>query len=255
MMAIGVLTRRGVLLFCFIAGLAFPVVGRADATLMMKNGTKIVGHIESVSDGQVLVTATAANGGSVKLPYQLSDIQSVDMPPPPELAQASGRAPVDLAAALAPLVKAYAGLPANWVIDAMGQLADAYTTLHQYDQANAIYAQIDQLYPNTTYISLATAGQAKVLLSEGKLDQALGTIQPAIDAANKTVAPSPDDAQAYARAFLVYGQILEAQKKYPEALEAYLTVKTLFYQNQSLVDQSAQLVQNLRAQQPGVSVE
>lgn len=255
MMAIAVWLQRGALFSCVLAGLAFPVISRADDTLLMKNGTRVVGHIDTVSDGQVLIKATTANGGSVKLPYQLSDIQSVDMLPPPQLAQASGKAPVDLAAALAPLVKAYAGLPADWVIDAMSQLAEAYITLRQYDQANAIYAQIDQLYPGTAYTSIATAGQAKVLLAQGKLDQALAAIQPVIDAANKTVAPSPNDAQIYARAFLVDGQILEAQKKYPEALEAYLTVKTLFYQNQALVDQSAQLVQNLRAQQPGVSVE
>jgi tetratricopeptide (TPR) repeat protein len=94
-----------------------------------------------------------------------------------------------------------------------------------------------------------------VLLAQGKVDQALAAVQPVIDAANKTVSPAPADARAYASAFLVYGQILEAQKKYPAALEAYLTVKTLFYQNQALVDRAAQLVQNLRAEQPGVSVE
>ena len=94
-----------------------------------------------------------------------------------------------------------------------------------------------------------------MLLAQGNVEQALSTVQPVIEAANKTVAPSPSDARAYANAFLVYGRILEAQKKYPQALEAYLTVKTLFYQNQALVDQSAQLVQNLRAHQPGVSVD
>ena len=77
-----------------------------------------------------------------------------------------------------------------------------------------------------------------MLLSQGKIAEALAAVQPVIDAANKTVAPSAADARAYASAFLVYGQILEAQKKYPEALEAYLTVKTMFYQNPALVDQS-----------------
>ena len=48
--------------------------------------------------------------------------------------------------------------------------------------------------------------------------------------------------------------VLEAQKKFPQALEAYLTVKTMFYQNQALVEESDQLVQKLRATDPGVSV-
>ena len=48
--------------------------------------------------------------------------------------------------------------------------------------------------------------------------------------------------------------MLEAQQKFPQALEAYLTVKTMFYQNQALVDESDRLVQKLRATNPGVSV-
>jgi tetratricopeptide (TPR) repeat protein len=246
--------RRAVLFFGVLGAWVLPPMAQAD-TLTLKNGTQVVGHIESVGDGQAIVTATASNGGTVKLPYQLSQIQSVDMPAPPELAQVNGQAPERVVSALAPLTKSYAGLPANWVIDAMGQLADAYVSLHQDDQANAIYAQIAQLYPNSSYTAIATAGKAKVLLTKGNVPEALATVQPLIDAANQTVAPSASEAWAYANAFLVYGQILESQKKYSEALEAYLTVKTLFYQNQALVDQSARLVQNLRAQQPGVSVE
>jgi|SRR5579871_2554753 len=235
--------------------LAWPVAGRADDTITLRNGTRVVGHIDSVSDGQVLVTATTSNGGVAKLPYHLSDIARVDMAPPAAFTAAQKQPPAQVAAALAPLVQAYAGLPTYWVLDAMGQLGDAYTTLGQAAQANAVYAEINQLYPNSPYMAVATAGMAKVLLTQGKVDQALATVQPVIDAANKTIAPSPDESRAYANAFLVYGQILEAQKKYAQALEAYLTVNTIFYQNQALVDQSAQLVQNLRAHQPGVSVD
>ena len=90
-----------------------------------------------------------------------------------------------------------------------------------------------------------------MLLAQGKTDEALTTVQPVIDAANKTMAPSADEARAYANAFLVYGQILEAQKKYPQALEAYLTVKTMLYQNHALVEQSDRLVQKLRANGAG----
>jgi tetratricopeptide (TPR) repeat protein len=136
----------------------------------------------------------------------------------------------------------------------MGRLADAYTSLGQGDQAAAIYAQINQLYPGSPYTNIATAGQANLLLKAGKVDEALAVLQPVITAADQSVSPAASDARAYAAAFLVYGQILEAQKKFPEALEAFLTVKTVFYQNQALVDQSDDLVKKLRAQEPAVSV-
>ncbi len=254
MMAIGVLLRVGRPCFSILLAVALPSLAWADQ-LIMKSGQVVSGHIVSVSDGQVTVQSAASNGSLVTLPYQLSDIKTVTMAAPPELTAAKGQPPAQVIASLAPLVKAYAGLPTDWVLDAMAGLADAYSASNQDDAANAIYAQINQLYPGSVYTPIATAGQAKVLLSQGKADQALTTVQPVIDAANKTMAPSADEARAYANAFLVYGQILEAQKKYSQSLEAYLTVKTMFYQNRSLVDQSDQLVQKLRATAPGVSVD
>jgi hypothetical protein len=255
MMAIGVLFRGWRLCFTLSLAVALPSALFADDEIIQKSGTKIFGHIIGVADGSVTITSKASNGSPVTLPYQISDIKSVIMAPPPEVVAAKGQPPAQVVAALAPLVKSYAGLPADWVLDAMGALADAYNTLKQDDQASAIYTQINQLYPNSPYTNIAIAGQANVLRSQGKIDEALAMIQPVIDAANKTVSPSAADARAYASAFLVYGQILEAQKKAPEALEAYLTVKTMFYQNQALVDQSDQLVKNLQAQNPGVSVD
>jgi hypothetical protein len=255
MMAIGVLfsgSRLGGGLLLAVALL--PAPARADDQITMNNGKVIPGHIVSVSDGQVTVQAKASNGSLVTLPYQLSDIKTVTMAAPPELAAAKGQPPAQVVATLAPLVKAYAGLPSDWVLDAMAQLADGYTALNQDDAANAVYAQINTLYPGSVYSPIATAGQAKVLLAQGKADQALAAVQPVIDQANKTMAPSAPEARAYANAFLVYGQVLEAQKKFPQALEAFLTVKTMFYQNQALVDESDQLVQKLRATDPGVSV-
>jgi len=258
-MAIGVLLRgfsirsMGCLLFLALV----PVVCPADDKIIQKNGTVITGQVVGVSNGQVTVSSKTANGGTATVPYLISDIKTVEMAPPASVTQVKGQAPAAVVAALAPLVKQYAGLPADWVLDAMGQLADAYSQLGQADAATAIYTQIGQLYPGSSYTNIAVAGQAKLLLKQGKIDQALATVQPIIDAANKNVAPSPSDGRAFANAFLVYGQILEAQKKYPEALEAYLTVKTMFYQPElaGLVEQSDHLAQNLRAQNPGLSVD
>jgi len=80
-------------------------------------------------------------------------------------------------------------------------------------------------------------------------------VQPIVDQANKDMAPSPSDGATYAKAFLVYGRVLEAQKKPRQALEAYLTVKTMFYQNPALVGQADQRAKTLYDQNPGLGID
>jgi tetratricopeptide (TPR) repeat protein len=254
-MVIGVFPRIARPVFALAIASLLPAFALGDDTITKKDGTVITGTVTGVADGGVMVESKTANGGKARIPYPISDIKSVIMTPPPEMAAVKGQPPDVVVAKLGPLVKVYAGLPADWVLDAMGQLADAYSALKQDDQATAIYAQINQLYPGSAYTNIATAGQAKLLLAQGKPDAALALVQPVIDAADKSLSPAASDARADAAAFLVYGQILEAQKKYPAALEAFLLVKTVFYQNQTLVDQSAALVKNLRVQAPDVSVD
>ena len=227
----------------------------ADDQIIKKDGTSISGQINGVSNGQVIVTSRASNGSTVKLSYYITDIQSVLMQPPADLAKARGGTPDVSIPILEPLVKQFAGLPSDWVADAMVQLADAYDATGKSVQAGAIYDQINQLYPGRGYTNLAVAGKAKMSLQQGKIDEALAMLQPVIDKANQNLAPSPADGRLYANIFLVYGQALEKQKKLPQALEAYLTVKTMFYQNPTLVESAEQSIKTLRDQNPGLGVE
>jgi tetratricopeptide (TPR) repeat protein len=169
--------------------------------------------------------------------------------------QAQGTPPETVIAALGPQVQQYAGLPVNWVVGAMAQLGDAYAAAGQSDKALATYNQISQLYPGSAFENVAKTGKAKMSLKAGKIDEALAAVKPIVELANKDLAPSPSDGELYAGAFLVYGQALEAQKKPQQALEAYLTVVTMYYQNPALVDQADQLAKNLRDHNPGVGVE
>jgi tetratricopeptide (TPR) repeat protein len=163
--------------------------------------------------------------------------------------------PAAVIAALEPQVKQFAGLPTTWVVDAMAQLACAYAEQGKADLASAIYKQIDTLYPGSNYQAQAVAGLAEMSLKAGKIDEALAAVKPIIEQANKDIAPSPADGAIYANAFLVYGQALEAQNKPRQALEAYLTVKTMFYQNPNLADQAVLLAKNLREHHPGLGIE
>jgi tetratricopeptide (TPR) repeat protein len=227
----------------------------ADDQIIRKDGGVITGQVISVSDGQVLVASRASNGSVNKIPYYISDIKTVVMAAPPEVTKVQGAAPTTVISVLEPVIKQFAGLPADWVVEAMGQLAEAYSAQNQNDRAMALYNQIDTLYPGSQYHTQAIAGKAMLSLKEGKIDEALAAVQPIIDEANKDIAPSPSDGALYASAFLVYGQAMEAKKKPQDALEAYLTVKTMFYQNPNLADQADQLAKNLRDHNPGIGIE
>jgi tetratricopeptide (TPR) repeat protein len=236
--------------------LALGVSAAADDQIRLKSGNTITGQITGVSDNQILVTIPSATGNPVQSVVYLSDVQSVQMATPAAMAGLKPDAtPATVIAALSPLVKEYAGLKTNWVVDAMAQLADAYDNSNQDGQAVAIYAQINQLYPDSPYQNAAAAGLAQLDLQQGKVDDAMAKLQPIIDKASADLAPSPEEGRSYARAFLVYGQALQQQKEYSKALEAYLTVKTMFYQNPALVAQADQLASALRQQNPDLGVD
>jgi tetratricopeptide (TPR) repeat protein len=229
----------------------------ADDQIVKKDGTVIAGTVISIVGTQVMVKTVTSRGGEAKVPYQLSDIKSVTMATPPAVvkAEAPETAPGAVVGALEPQVKQFAGLPADWIVDAMARLAEAYLALNQADKALGIYDEIDTLYPGSKYHAQAVAGKADMSLKVGKFDEALAAVQPIVDEANRNIAPSPAEGAAYAHAFLVYGSVLEMQKKPQEALEAYLTVKTMFYQNSSLVFEAERRAKVLRDKNPGIGID
>jgi tetratricopeptide (TPR) repeat protein len=259
-MVIGSLISRRLIQLVLLIALAFILLASrsmADDQIVKTDATVDSGQIMSASDGQVMIQTRSANGGIAKFPVLISDIKSILMAVPAAVtaAEAPGVSPADVITALEPQVKQFSGLPADWVVDAMAHLADAYVADGHPDLALAVYNQILQLYPGRNYIYVGQAGKAEMSLKAGKIDEALAAVQPIVDQANKNIAPSPSDGALYARAFLVYGQALEAQKKPQQALEAYLTVKTMLYQDAALADQADQLAKNLRDQNPGLGIE
>ncbi len=233
---------------------AVSSLAAADDQIQLKSGSTITGQINGVSDGQISVTIALASGGVGKTVVNLSDVKSVQMATPEAVTALKNAAPDAVIAGLEPIVKQYAGLDTPWIVDAMAQLADAYESAGQNDKAVATYVQINQFYPGSNHQNEAAAGLAQLDLQQGKVNDALAKLQPVIDKASQDLAPSPDDARSYARAFLVYGQALQQQKENAKALEAYLTVKTMFYQSPALVAQAEKLASALRQQNPGLGV-
>jgi len=229
----------------------------ADDQIVKTDGTTVNGTIVSASGGQVMIETHTSNGGIAKFPITITDIKSINMAVPADVTkvQAPGTAPGVIIAALEPQVKQFAGLPAGWVVNAMAQLGDAYSQVGQLDKALAVYNKISELYPGSAYENVAKASKAEVSLNSGKVDEALTIVQPIVDAANKNIAPSPKEGETYAKAFLVYGRVLVAQKKPQQALEAFLTVKTMFYQDPNLVTEADHYAKDLLDKNPGLGIE
>ena len=82
--------RRRVRLALLIAPAFFLPVLRlvADDQIVKKDGSLITGTIVSVSDGQVMVESRTSTGGTAKVPYYISDIKSVNMVVPADVAKA-----------------------------------------------------------------------------------------------------------------------------------------------------------------------
>jgi tetratricopeptide (TPR) repeat protein len=244
---------------CLIALAALCLTLRAVAAdvIVKTDGTTISGHITAVSNGAALVESDVDGGGVARFPVMLTDIKSVTMAAPPAVAKAEAPStpPDSVVAALDGPVKQFAGLPADWVVNAMFQLGDAYAHLGQTGKALAIYNEIRSLYPNSAYTALADTSRAQLDLDANHFDDALKIVQPIVDKAGQDIAPSPLEASAYARALIIYGRALESQGKLPAALEAFLTVKTMYYQNPNLVAEAEHDARDLRAKNPNVTVD
>jgi hypothetical protein len=258
MMVIGsCLFRRRIQPAFLIALVCLTLRVVADDQITKNDGTVIPGRIVGVTDNQVMIETRSATGSVNKIPYYLSDIKSVVMAMPADVAkvQTPGVSPATVISALEPEVKQFAGLPVDWVVEAMAQLGDAYAAEGELSRAVAAYDQISKVYSGTPYENVAKACKAGLSLKAGMVSEALATVQPIVDQANQDVAPSPSNGAIYAYAFIVYGQALEAQQKPQKALEAYLTVKTMFYQNPILAAQAEQRAANLREHNPGLNIE
>src|ERR1700677_2813157 len=203
--------RRATLAYLIALTLVLAAqAAHAQDVIVKTDGSQINGQITGVDGGQVLVQNRSANGGIAQGRYYLTDVRSVTMDPPADVAKLQGAnaTPAVVVTTLEPEVKKFAGLPADWVVTAMSQLAQAYAAQNKDDKASAIYTQIDTLYPGSKYHAQAIAGKALLSLKTGKVDDALAAVQPIIDQANKDLAPSPTDGALYASAYLVYGQAL-----------------------------------------------
>lgn len=215
-------------LFCVTSTFAQQPAGPDKIKLV--SGQEMGGRIERVSNGQVVFNIGA---GSTQFP--LANVAAVQMAAPPALAQAQAlfeaRKYDQALTTLNPLVQSFKGLPVDWMERAMAMMIDVYVELNKPDRAALEYADFQKFYPNARASERLNVMKAKIAVANKKADEARTTVEPIVKAALEKKEVTKQEGATYGQAFLVMGQVYEAEKKFPEALESYLRTVTIFYQD------------------------
>lgn len=225
----------------------------AQDKVILKSGQEQTGVI-SGANGSNLILEIAVGSGKGSVPIPIANIASIKMAVPSELSKINKSDFNSVIATLDPLVKKFKGLPVDWLVDAMGTLAEAYVASGKAAEANDLYSQIEKLFPGSKYVIKANVGKAKTALNSGNIEETLRLLEPLIAEANKTAAPTMEEGRLYGEAFLTKGMALEKKGDLEGALESYLTTVTSFFHHSDVVKQAEELAGKLRNQNPQLVV-
>ena len=246
--------RRLKLNCLLLAGALFvPVLGHAQDKIVTKTGP-VSGEVTGVApDGSPLINTAK---GRIKI--NKSDILSIEMRTPAPVAEArEAVAAGDWAkaetAVTGPLAQ-FKGLQADWVIEALGILADAQIALKKNDEARKTCEEIRANYAGTPYADKASVGLARLALAqaegparEGRLAEVARLLQPILTAGSTTLMPDAARQSVLASAFLAQGQLQEARDQKAEALESYCKVIALYPVSPVVVAQAKSRADALRS--------
>lgn len=248
---------------CLAALILFASLGQAaQDRIRMKNGTVqevTIIRFDGQGDNRV-VQVRLANGGQASYPMSL--VESYRLAERPEAAegiQALQANQLDRAIALlSPLVDAFMGAEANWVISAAGNLAEAYSLSGKPLESNALYRRIAEAYPDSIYRLKAKIGEAKDLVRRGLPDQAMKLLDEVeasvMDGRPKMPIPDPELMLMLGDIALVRAEAFEEKKDWASALEQYLRVVTIYHTPPSRASRARELADNLKKAHPGLVV-
>lgn len=226
------------LLGLVVAGSSFT---HAQDSLLLQNGERRVGKIAGITGGNIqLQVPSPAGSGSVTSTVPLTQVKAAAMPLPREYTTAlaawqDGNAANFLATAK-PLVDKFLGLPAPWVERLTSLMPAAYLLQNNLPEAEKAIAALESAYPNET--TTITINKARLAIAQQNPTEAKSLLQPIADEAAKTKLADSSQSAAFGQAFLLLGQVYEAEGNPSEALGSYLKTTTLFYEDKAAVAQA-----------------
>ena len=228
---------------------------RAQDTIIMTSNVAQQGKVLSVTPSGQLEFQVA--GGTNVLGLPLNQVREVRMAPPAEYAQAYAAYTAKEYPKSLTLMKTvtdkFKGLPSPWAQQATMMIGELYIQTNDLPKAEAAANDFKRLYPAggslQSEVLFARIAAAKKDYATAK--QKLG---PITDAALKEKNINIANALAYSQAFLVSGQVKEAEGNLPGALEDYLRTVTLFYHDRSAVASAQDRANALREAHKDVTV-
>jgi predicted Zn-dependent protease len=203
---------------------------------------KVVGVTPSGTSLEIIVPAG-------KIGVSLATIKEVRMNPPAEYGLAlTAYGAKDYAKALT-LMKAVAdkfkGMPSTWAQHAVAMMGELYIQTNDLEKAEAAYKDFKRLYPTGGSLQ-SEVGLSRLAVAKKDFPTAKEKLDPITAAALQEKIVTPANALAYSQAFLVSGQVKEAEGNLPGALEDYLRTVTIFYHDRTAVASAQERADALR---------
>lgn len=225
----------------------------AQDVIVTKTGQQQQGKIIGVSPSGQTLEFQLPGGNKLGLP--LASIQEVRMNAPAELGQAvAAYQAKDYAKALTlmkPVVDHFKGMPAPWAQQATSMIGELYIQTDDLAKAEAAFNDFKRLYGGSLQ---SEVGLSRLAAAKKDFATAKQKLEPITGAALKEKVVNPATALAYSQAFLVSGQVKEAEGNLAGALEDYLRTVTLFYHDRTAVASAQEHADSLRAAHKDIAV-
>jgi len=220
----------------------FPGTLQAQHRIIQTTGATNEGTIQGVSGGNVQVQIAS---GTINVP--LRNVARVEMPEPPQVAQArDAYVGGDAAGAfqqIAGVADRFGGLPIPWARESVQIKAETALATGQIDVAKAGFALLEEIYQDK---DAAAVGLARVDIAEGRTAEAAQVLEPLLTAALED--PEPDSVKGiqYGQVALAVGLLREKEGRYAEALEHYLQARAVFDSDPTTVSLAIERANKLR---------
>ena len=219
------------------------------------NPTPQEGRITGVQGDAILLIVP---NGRTSIP--LSQVARIEAAAPP--AYATGMAAYNAGnydkalTDLRPVGDEFRGLPLEWVQQILVALGSIYLEKNDVVRAEAAFNDYRRYYPNAAGNKLQLGvAQARIAFAKNNTPQARQSLEAITQTALKAPAEvTRGDGAAYGQAFYLLARLQERENHFQDALEDYLRVVTLFYQDTALAARAQKGADDLRTAHKGLSV-
>lgn len=245
------------ILLCVNVAAALPNASAQELTAKIyRQGNPVPdeGRITGVQGDAILLNLP---NGKTSVP--LAQVTRVEAAAPPAYATgiaAFNAASYDKALAdLRPIGENFRGLPTDWAQQTLAALGSIYLEKNDVPRAEAAFSDYRKFYPKAPGNQLQfSVAQARIAFAKKNVPQARQALEGIIQTALKAPAEvTRGDGAAYGQAFFLMARLQEGEKNYQGALENYLRVVTLFYQDAAVAARAQKAADDLRAAQKGLS--